>query len=101
MFARAELHGVAGVIWDAWKANGVSVEPDLAAKLEARAIARELDQEAHLAMLRTIDGVLPVRAISLKGPLFAARYYARPSSRGTTAAKPSTVPWCSSSARKT
>lgn len=84
MFARAETHGVAGVIWDAWKDNDASVEPELAAKLEARALAREMDHEAHLAMLRQIDDVLTVPAVALKGPLLAARYYARPSARGTT-----------------
>lgn len=84
MFARAEAHGVAGVIWDAWKATGTPIEPDLAMRLEARAIARELDHEAHLAMLHRIDELLTAPAIALKGPLFAERYYARPSSRGTS-----------------
>lgn len=84
MFARAELHGVAGVIWDAWKASGVHVDRELAAKLDARAVARELDHEAHLAMLRKIDDALTVPAIALKGPLLAARYYERPSARGTS-----------------
>jgi hypothetical protein len=84
MFARAELHGVAGVLWDAWKAAGAAVEPDLAMRLEAGAIARELDHGAHLAMLRGIDARLAVTAIVLKGPLFAERYYARPSARGTS-----------------
>lgn len=84
MFARAELHAVAGVIWDAWKASGAAVERELAAKLEARALARDMDHEAHLAMLRTIDAVLTVPAVALKGPLFAARYYERPSARGTS-----------------
>jgi hypothetical protein len=82
--ARAELHGVAGVIWDAWKANGAAVGPDLAATLDARALAREMDHHAHLAMLRRIDAALDRPAIALKGTLFAARYYDRPSARGTT-----------------
>jgi len=84
MFARAELHGVAGVIWDAWKRSGAPVESELAKKLEARALAREMDHDAHLAMLRRIDDALTVPALALKGPLFAARYYERPSSRGTS-----------------
>jgi hypothetical protein len=84
LFARAELHGVAGVVWDAWKAAGVPVAPELAAKLEARALAREMDHLAHLEMLRRIGQALSVPAIALKGPLFAARYYERPSARGTT-----------------
>lgn len=84
MFARAELHGAAGVIWDAWKANGASAERDLAAKLEARALAREMDHHAHLAMLHRIDAALATPAIALKGALFAARYYDRPSARGTS-----------------
>ncbi|MEA2751419.1 MAG: hypothetical protein QOI41_5562 [Myxococcales bacterium] len=84
MFARAELHGVAGVIWDAWKGHDVPVERDLETKLEARVLAREMDHDAHLALLRRIDAVLTVPTVALKGPLFAARYYGRPSARGTT-----------------
>lgn len=84
LFARAELHGVAGVIWDAWKAAGVAVEPALVARLESAAIARELDHDAHVAVLRTIDACLEAPAIVLKGPLFARRYYRRPSTRGTS-----------------
>ena len=84
MFARAELHGVAGVILDAWKANGVSVDAELATKLESRVLARAMDYDAHRALLGRIDAVLPVTAVALKGPLFAARYYDRPSARGTT-----------------
>jgi hypothetical protein len=84
MFARAELHGVAGVIWDAWKTNDVPVERELATKLETRVLAREMDHEAHLALVRRIDGALTVPAVALKGPLFARRYYGRPSARGTT-----------------
>jgi hypothetical protein len=84
MFARAELHGVAGVLWDAWKATSAPVAPDLAMRLEARAIARELDHAAHLAMLRRIDTCLTVPAVVLKGPMFAERYYLRPSARGTS-----------------
>ena len=84
MFARAELHGVAGVLWDAWKERGVSLAADLATRLDTLALAREMDHAAHLAMLREIDGVLNVPAIALKGPLFASRYYPRPSARGTS-----------------
>lgn len=84
ILARAELHGVAGVLWDAWKAAGVPVDADLAMRAEAGAIARELDHEGHLAMLRQIDAHLSVPATVLKGPLFARRYYAHPSARGTS-----------------
>lgn len=84
MFARAELHGVAGVIWDAWRRERVAIDADLALRLEAGEIAREMDYEAHLAMLHRIDAVLEVPAVALKGPLFARRYYARPSARGTS-----------------
>ncbi len=84
MFARAELHAVGGVIWDAWKACGVAADAALARKLEARAIARELDHEAHVAMLLRIDAALAVPAVALKGALFASRYYGRPSARGTS-----------------
>jgi hypothetical protein len=87
MFARAERHGVAGVIWDAWKAHETPTDHELATKLELRALARDMDHAAHLAMLASIDTALAARsvaAIALKGPLFAARYYARPSARGTS-----------------
>jgi hypothetical protein len=84
MFARAELHGVAGVIWDAWKSKGVPIDPALASRLEAAAIARELDHGAHLDILRRIDARLVVPTVALKGPLFARRYYPRPSARGTS-----------------
>ncbi len=87
MFARAELHGVAGVIWDAWKATDTPIDRDLATKLETRALAREMDHGAHLETLRRIDDALAasgLSAVALKGPLFAARYYDRPSSRGTS-----------------
>lgn len=87
MFARAERHGVAGVLWDAWKANDTPIDRELATKLETRALAREMDHAAHRALLHRIDDALVARdlaAIALKGPLFAARYYARPSSRGTS-----------------
>jgi hypothetical protein len=84
VLARAELHGVAGVLWDAWKAAGVPVDRELALRAEAGAIARELDHEGHIAMLRRIDAHLAVPATALKGPLFARRYYAHPSARGTS-----------------
>jgi hypothetical protein len=84
LFARAELHGVAGAIWEAWKASRVPVDAALATKLEARALAREMDHCAHLAVLRQIDVALTTPAIALKGALFAARYYPHPATRGTT-----------------
>lgn len=84
LFRRAELHGVAGVIWEAWKAAGVLVEPALAERLETSAIARDLDYGAHLEMLRQIDSCLTSPAVALKGPLLARRYYAMPSARGTS-----------------
>lgn len=84
LFERAELHGVAGVLWDAWKASGAPVAPALAKRLDVGVIARELDHEAHLGVLRRIDRHIAVPALVLKGPLFAKRYYSRPSARGTS-----------------
>ncbi len=87
LFARAEIHGVAGVLWDAWRAAGVDVPDALRSRLDAVALARELDHEAHLALLAELDAALAadgVSAIALKGPLFARRYYAHPSARGTS-----------------
>jgi hypothetical protein len=55
--------------------------------LEARRVARELDHGAHLAMLRRVDESLrgsAVGAVVLKGPLFAERFYGRPSARATS-----------------
>jgi hypothetical protein len=84
LFARAELHGVAGVIWDAWKSAEVPIDRELETTLEAGAIARELDYAGHVALLHQVDVALTVPAVALKGPLFAERYYQRPSARGTS-----------------
>src|SRR4051812_25911757 len=87
LFERAELHGVAGVVHDAWVAAGEPLPGPLARKLDARRLARELDHGAHLAMLARIDGALAahgLHAAVLKGPLFAERFYARPSTRATS-----------------
>lgn len=87
LFRRAELHGVAGVVHDAWRAAGLTLEPALAAELDARAVARELDHERHVAMLRDVGAALAragLRAAVLKGALFGARFYPRPSARATS-----------------
>lgn len=87
MFERAELHGLAGVVYDAWLASGTPLPADLARKLDARRIARELDHGAHLAILQRVDRALVgagLRAVVLKGPLLAERFYARPSARATS-----------------
>ena len=72
------------MIWDAWKQAEVPIDHEVAMSLEGAAIARELDYQAHMALLRQIDACLAVPAIALKGSLFACRYYARPSARGTS-----------------
>jgi hypothetical protein len=87
LFARAEAHGVTGVLHDAAVAAGAALSPPLAAQLGARQIARELDHAAHLAMLRAVDDALAadgLTAVALKGALFGERFYARPSARATT-----------------
>jgi hypothetical protein len=87
LFARAEAHGLSGVIRDAWQKTGRELPPRLGAELEARAVARQLDHDAHLALLGKIDAALATAAIPavvLKGPLFAERYYAHPAARGTS-----------------
>lgn len=84
LFARATLHGVGGVLWDAWKAAALPIDAALAQQLAVAAVARDLDYGAHLAALREIDGCLTTPAVALKGPLLARRYYPRPSARGTS-----------------
>ncbi len=84
LFARAALHGVGGVLWDAWKAAALPIDPALAQRLDMAAVARDLDYGAHLAALREIDGRLTTPAVALKGPLLARRYYRSPSARGTS-----------------
>lgn len=84
---RAELHGVSGVVEDALEAAGVDPPSDVARTIAARRLARELDHEAHLGMLRRIDAALAragLVAVVLKGPLFAERFYPRPSARATS-----------------
>lgn len=87
LFERAELHGVAGVVHDAWVEAAGSLPEGIARTLSARRVARDLDHEAHLAILRRVDGALQahgLRAVVLKGPLFAERFYVRPSTRATS-----------------
>lgn len=87
VFARAEVHGVAGVLLDAWRSAELTLPEPLAAKVEARDLARRIDQDAHLATLERIDAELDrvgLDAIALKGPLFARRYYPRASARGSS-----------------
>jgi Uncharacterised nucleotidyltransferase len=87
LFARAERHGLAGVLLDAWRAAHLPLPDDLARRLDALEVAQALDHDAHLALLRRVDArfaLASLDAVVLKGPLFAERYYARPSSRSTT-----------------
>lgn len=84
---RAELHGLADLVWDAWQKTGGSLEVDVVQSMLARRVAREIDHAAHLDMLARIDracDAVGLRGVALKGPLFAERYYARPAARGTT-----------------
>ena len=83
LLARAELHGVAGVVEDALLAAGGVLPIEVA----ARRAARDLDHGAHLALLRSVDRALEgagVRGVVLKGPLLAERLYPRPSARATS-----------------
>lgn len=104
LFERAELHGVLGVLHDvcsngerrderAGRGDGedreeaVAIPSELARTLGARAVARELDHQAHVAMLRRVDDALArasLAAVALKGVLLGERYYPRPSSRATS-----------------
>lgn len=83
----AEAHGVSGVVEEALGDAASALPAALRATLQARAVARELDHEAHLALLARIDRALEAHGLEaavLKGPLLARRYYPRPSARATT-----------------
>ncbi len=88
VLARAELHGLAGLVHEALRQVGVRVEGELAADISRRAMARDLDHAAHLALLDEIDAALAesdVPAAALKGALLAERLYApTPSVRATS-----------------
>jgi hypothetical protein len=87
LFAQAEAHGLADVLFDVWDRPGAPLEDDLRDVLTRRRRAREIDHHAHLAMLARIDEVLAqrgIRAVALKGVLLAERIYPRPPARGTT-----------------
>lgn len=87
LLTRGELHGVAGLVYDAAVASGLDLEPALRERLERVRLARELDHAAHLAILARVDSVLAaagLRAVLLKGALFAERFYPRPSARATS-----------------
>jgi hypothetical protein len=86
LLARAEAHGLAGVIHDAIEAHAIPIADELDDVMRRRRAARELDHAAHLGMLRRIDLVLQtaeVEAVALKGALLAERLFERPSARPT------------------
>jgi hypothetical protein len=87
LFARAERHGLAGVLFDAYVAEEVPLPAGLERELATRAAARACDHAAHLDMLRRIDGALDragLAGVALKGALLAERLYERPAARPTT-----------------
>ena len=87
LLARAEAHGLAGVVHDALRGCGVALDPQLERTLAWRQAAREADHAAHIGLLERLDEVLAragLPAAVLKGALFAERFYARPSSRATS-----------------
>lgn len=87
LFARAEVHGLGDVLFDDASRELARIEPTLHESLSLRRRAREMEHDAHLALLACIDGVLArehLHAVALKGPLLAERIYPRPSARGAT-----------------
>ncbi len=87
LIEQAQRHGLGGVLADAWATELSGSESALAHWLASRRIAQELEFAAHVALLGRIDRVLSeakLRGVVLKGALFAERYYARPSARGST-----------------
>lgn len=87
LFARAEAHGLGDVLFDDWSDVIARVDRSLHDSLALRRRAREMEHDAHLAMLARIDEALgraSLRAVALKGPLLAQRIYSRPAARGAT-----------------
>lgn len=87
LFDAAERHGVGGVVLDAWRAAERALPAELARRLDVQVVARELDHRAHLDLLASIDALFleeGLVGVILKGPMFAERYYARPSARATS-----------------
>ncbi len=87
VLARAERHGLAGVLLDAARAAAIPLARALEERLAMREAARELDHAAHLSLLAELDDALTragVPAVALKGPLLAERLYPRPSARATS-----------------
>lgn len=87
LFARAELHGIADVLFERWANETSGLDRDLHEKLSVRRQARELEHDAYLAMVSRIDDVLSragITAVALKGAFLAERVYPRPASRGAT-----------------
>lgn len=83
LFERAEHHGLAAVLLDAWSASGVEAPVPLA----MRSIARQLDHDAHLALLHRLDDAFVAAGtdvVVLKGAFFGHRIYPRGGARGST-----------------
>lgn len=76
LLARAEVHGLAGVLRTSVK--------DVSPTVARRELARALDHSAHLALLGRVDAAFAkagIDVVALKGPLLAERLYATPSAR--------------------
>lgn len=87
LLARAEIHGLAGVVYASLQRSGVPLAASLERQYGMREAARALDHRAHLALLGEIDRALAAAglvAVALKGPLLAERLYAEPSARPTS-----------------
>jgi hypothetical protein len=76
------------VIYPAFVAAGVRFDEQTEAAASQRAVARELDHAAHLALLDELDAAFArdaIAAVALKGPLLAERLYSpTPSVRVTS-----------------
>lgn len=87
LLERAERHGVAAVIARLLVDSKIELDRATQRECELRAVARGLDHEALLGTLADIDAALAedgMRAVALKGVLFAERHYALPSGRATS-----------------
>lgn len=87
LFERADGHGMAGVLLDAWRTAGLSLPSSIERHELLRDAARECDHAAHINMLRRVDEALDaarLRGVVLKGALLAQRLYPRPAARPTS-----------------
>ena len=76
LIARAERHGLAGVVHDALAGASIRGATNVEREVAWRQAARELDHAAHLEMLSTIDNALAQRGLVAVAPSRPLRIWA-------------------------